>query len=172
MAFGSKATIITDRKEEKGTNHFVLHLYFRIFAKTYLIKLFQDMLHFKEGIGWKACYDDERNLFTAKMSWRGDFHLYEIDAEIYNRLGEPEENADELIGSGRHLYYSQDSPIGPPTDMVIDENYATLCSWAVIQKSGNTMSSELTDVAVDLWENEKTREQRKKQASSRYGNHQ
>jgi len=36
------------------------------------------MLHFKEGIGWKACYDDERNLYTAKTSWRGDFDLYEI----------------------------------------------------------------------------------------------
>ena len=76
------------------------------------------MLHFKEGIGWKACYDDERNLYTAKTSWRGDFHLYEIDAEIYNQLGEPGVYADELIHSGRHLYYSQDNPIGPPTDMI------------------------------------------------------
>jgi len=93
------------------------------------------MLHFKEGIGWKACCDDERNLYTAKTSWRGDFHLYEIDAEIYNQLGEPGVYADELIHSGRHLYYSQDNPIGPPTDMIIDENYATLCSWAVIHSS-------------------------------------
>ena len=50
--------------------------------------------------------------------------------------------------------------------MVIDENYATLCSWAVIQRSGNVMPSELTDIAVDLWENEETREQRKKQKES------
>ena len=101
------------------------------------------MLHFKEGIGWKACYDDERNLYTAKTSWRGDFHLYEIDAEIYNQLGEPGVYADELIHSGRHLYYSQDN-----------------------QKSGNVMSSELTDIAVDLWENDETRSQRKKQRKS------
>ena len=85
------------------------------------------MLHFKYGIGWKACYDDERNLYTAKTSWRGDFDLYEINEEIYNQLGNPDVSADELIHSGRHLYYSQDNPIGPPTDMVIDENYATLC---------------------------------------------
>ena len=39
------------------------------------------MLHFKKGLGWKACYDDEKNLYTAKTSWRGDFHLYEINAE-------------------------------------------------------------------------------------------
>lgn len=124
------------------------------------------MLHFKYGIGWKACYDDERNLYTAKTSWRGDFDLYEINEEIYNRLGGPDVNSDELIHTGRHLYYSQDNPIGPPTDMVIDENYATLCPWVEIQKSGNVMSQELTDVAVDLWENEATREQREKQRSA------
>ena len=54
-------------------------------------------------------------------------------------------------------------PIGPPTDMVIDENYAELCSWADIQTSGNVMPKELTDIAVSLWENVETREQRKKQ---------
>ncbi len=65
--------------------------------------------------------------------------------------------------SGRHLYYSQDSPIGPPTNIVIDEDYTQLRPQANIQRGGNTMSKELTDVAVDLWENEATREQRKKQ---------
>lgn len=123
------------------------------------------MLHFKKGLGWKACYDDEKNTYTAKTSWRGDYDLYEIDAEIYRRLGEPDTDSDELIRSGRHLYYSQDSPIGPPTDMVIDENYAALCPWAEIQTSGNVMPAQLTDIAVDLWENEKTREQREKQGN-------
>lgn len=121
------------------------------------------MLHFKTGIGWKACYDDERNLYTAQTSWRGDYDLYEIDADIYNKLGEPDVYSDELIHSGRHLYYSADSPIGPPTVMVIDENYAELCPWAKVQKGERTMPKELTDIAVDLWENEPTREQRKKQ---------
>ena len=102
------------------------------------------MRQFKKGLGWKACYDDERNLYTAQTSWRGDYHLYQIDADIYNQLGEPGIDCDELIRSGRHLYYSEDNPIGPPTDMVIDENYA-----------------ELTDIAVELWDNEATREQRK-----------
>lgn len=119
------------------------------------------MLHFKQGIGWKACYDDEKNIYTAKTSWRGDYHLYEITAEIYDSLGNPDVDSDALIHSGRHLYYSQDNPIGPPTDMVIDENYAELCSWAEIQTSGNVMSKELTDIAVELWENEETRKKRK-----------
>ena len=26
------------------------------------------MLHFKKGIGWQACYDDEENLGAAKAS--------------------------------------------------------------------------------------------------------
>ena len=51
--------------------------------------------------------------------------------------------------------------------MVIDENYATLCSWAEIQESGNVMPEKLTDIAVELWENEETREHRKKQKTSK-----
>lgn len=125
------------------------------------------MLHFKQGLGWKACYDDEKNLYTAKTWWRGDFDLYEINEEIYSRLDEPDVYADDLIRTGRHLYYSQDSPIGPPTDMVIDENYAELCSWAEIQQSGNVMPEKLTDIAVNLWENEETREQWNKQSQSK-----
>jgi len=39
---------------------------------------------------------------------------------------------------------------------------AELGTWTNIQKSGNVMSEELTDIAVDLWENEETREQRNK----------
>lgn len=61
------------------------------------------MLHFKEGLGWKACYDDEKNLYTAKTSWRGDFHLYEINAEIYNQLDEPDVDVWKLIQSGRQM---------------------------------------------------------------------
>ena len=54
------------------------------------------MLHFKKGLGWKACYDDEKNTYTAKTSWRGDYDLYEIDAEIYRRLGEPAQHESQL----------------------------------------------------------------------------
>lgn len=47
--------------------------------------------------------------------------------------------------------------------MVIDDRYAELCPWANLPESEKTMSKELTDIAVDLWENKATREQRKKQ---------
>lgn len=35
----------------------------------------------KKGLGWKACNDEERGLYTAQTSWRGDYHLYEIDLD-------------------------------------------------------------------------------------------
>lgn len=124
------------------------------------------MFHFKQELGWKACYDDENNIYTAKTSWRGTFDLYEINAEIYHQLGEPDVNPDALIHSGRHLYHSEDSPIGPPTDMVVDENYAALCPWTNIQASGNVMSKEMTELAIDLLENEETRAHREKQRRS------
>ena len=44
-------------------------------------------MQFKKGIGWKACYDEERNLYTAERSWRGDYQLCEIDKATYDALG-------------------------------------------------------------------------------------
>ena len=58
-------------------------------------------MQFKNGLGWKACYDEGRNLYTAQTSWRGDYHLYEINADIFNQLGEPGVDSYELIQSGR-----------------------------------------------------------------------
>ena len=112
-------------------------------------------MQFKIGIGWKACYDEQRGLYTAKTSWRGDFHLYEIDAGIFDRIGGPEmsdSESEELIESGRHLYYCEDNPIGPPIDIVIDEDYASLCSWTEIPSSGHRLDKRLTRLAVELFE--------------------
>ena len=64
-------------------------------------------MEFKKDIGWKACYDEERNLYTAATSWRGSYHLYEIDKEIYDKLGTEEEDghyAQKLIMKGRLLF--------------------------------------------------------------------
>ena len=118
-------------------------------------------MQFKQGIGWKACYDEEQGVYTAKTSCRGDFHLYEIDADTFNSIGEPgisDEDSESLIRKGRHLYYCEDNPIGPPTDIVLDENYASLCSWTEIPSSGHTLGKELTGIGVELFENEKTKE--------------
>ena len=124
------------------------------------------MLHFKEGSGWKACYDDERNLYTAQTWGRGSYHLYEIDEQIFSRIGEPgvsEFETEKLIASGRHLYMDIDDTSGPPYTVVLDEDYATLCPWADVQSSGHQWPSVLADIAVNIFESEAdNREQRKK----------
>ncbi len=124
------------------------------------------MLHFKEGSGWKACYDDERDLYTAQTWGRGSYHLYEIDEQIFSRIGEPgvsEFETEKLIASGRHLYMDIDDTSGPPYTVVLDEDYATLCPWANVQSSGHQWPSVLTDIAVNIFESEAdNREQRKK----------
>ncbi len=124
------------------------------------------MLHFKEGSGWKACYDDERDLYTAQTWGRGSYHLYEIDEQIFSRIGEPgvsEFETEKLIASGRHLYMDIDDTSGPPYTVVLDEDYATLCPWADVQSSGHQWPSDLVDIAVNIFESEAdNREQRKK----------
>ena len=124
------------------------------------------MLHFKEGSGWKACYDDERDLYTAQTWGRGSYHLYEIDEQIFSQIGEPgvsEFETEKLIASGRHLYMDIDDTSGPPYTVVLDEDYATLCPWADVQSSGHQWPSDLVDIAVNIFESEAdNREQRKK----------
>ena len=127
-------------------------------------------MQFRQGIGWKACYDEERELYTARRSWRGDYSLYEIDEDIFRRLGEIDktgEDPDDLIMMGRLLYKTEDSPIGPPTDTVIDDNFASLVTWESIPSSGHVVSKELTDLVVGLFGNEKTRQHRKMQEESK-----
>ncbi|MBR5678369.1 MAG: hypothetical protein IKX20_09590 [Paludibacteraceae bacterium] len=48
-------------------------------------------------------------------------------------------------------------------DIALDEDYASFCPWADIQKTGEMWESELTDLAVNVFESEKqNREQRRK----------
>ena len=59
-------------------------------------------MQFKEGIGWKACRDEEKNVYTAQRSWRGFYQLCEIDSKVYDKLG-GDNDPDQLIRSGRVL---------------------------------------------------------------------
>lgn len=120
-------------------------------------------LHFKTGEGWKACLDSERQLFTAESFLAGYYDLFEISEEIFNQLktkGMVRREAHELISTGRHLYKSVSDRNGS-YDIILDENYASLCPWAEIQKTGEAWDPELTDLAVALFDSEKqNREQR------------
>ena len=122
-------------------------------------------MEFKQGCGWKACYDEERNLYTAERGGCGYYHLYEITAEIYNALqnGMSDSDSYHLIDKGRHLYMDVNDRCGPPYTVVLDHDYKTLCPWADVVSSGRVWPDEVTDVAVELFESEKdNREQRRK----------
>ncbi len=108
-----------------------------------------------------ACYDEEKGIYTARTSWRGDAAYYEIDAEVFNRLDTPDmgnDYPDDLIKTGRLLYRKSDSSAGPATETVYDDNFAELCSWAEIRRCDHKTSSEMTDLFVNLSGNEKTKD--------------
>lgn len=114
-------------------------------------------LHFKIGSGWKACYDCERELYTAETFWAGYYDLYEISEEIFSKLktkGVKRRDAHELINTGRHLYKSV-SDRNSSYDIVLDKDYTSLCPWADVQKTGELWESELTDLAVAVFDCEK-----------------
>jgi len=90
-------------------------------------------MQFKEGSGWKACYDEERELYTAERSWRGYYQLCEITKEIYDILGTDamgDESADRWISKGRELFSADDDYYTLPYYTVGDENYAELAPWS------------------------------------------
>ena len=114
-------------------------------------------LHFKTGTGWKACYDSVKELYTAETFWAGHYDLHEINEEIFGKLrtkGMERRDAHELINTGRQLYISVSDP-GGSYDIALDEDYATLCPWADVQKTGELWDPELTDLAVAVFESEK-----------------
>ena len=120
-------------------------------------------LHFKTGPGWKACCDSVRGLYTAETLWAGHYDLHEINEEIFTKLktkGMERRDALGLINTGRHLYKSVSDP-GGSYDIALDDDYASLCPWADVQKTGELWDPELTDLAVAVFESEKqNREQR------------
>ncbi len=114
-------------------------------------------LRFKTGPGWKACYDSERDLYTAEMFQAGYYDLYEINEEIFGSLktkGMERRDAHERIAAGRHLYKSVSDRNGS-YDIALDEDYASLCPWADVQKTGELWGRGLTELAVAIFESEK-----------------
>ena len=90
-------------------------------------------MQFKKGFGWKACYDEERELYTAQRSWRGFYQLCEIDKETYDKLSDdaPDgEDPDKLISRGRPLVEADDDYYTMPYVSVFDDNYAELAPWS------------------------------------------
>ena len=121
------------------------------------------MMEFREGNGWKACFDEERNLYTAEVWEMGDT-LLEINQEIYDALkpGISDHDARELLYQGRKLYMSVFDRCGPSYTVVLDCDYEKLCPWSTVVPGDHVWSEELTDAAVETFASEeKNREQRR-----------
>ena len=127
-------------------------------------------MEYKQGMGWKACYDEERELYTAQRSGAGYYQLYEITKEIYEALADGMSDLDSLhlIDKGRELYMDVDDRCGPPYTVILDHDYAKLCPWANVVASEHVWPDELTDAAVEIFESQKnSREQRRKKREER-----
>ena len=129
-------------------------------------------MQFLEGSGWKACFDEDRKLYTAKTSVPGAFNLYEIDADTYKTLSGRSLSDDEaycmIHDKGRHLYMDVDDRCGPPYTVVFDDDYKALCPWTNVPGGENIWPEELTDAAVELFDSEKNnREQRRAKQKKR-----
>ena len=125
----------------------------------------------KEGIGWKAAYNEEKGLYGGEVVFRGSWDLYEITADVFARVSKdlPAGEAEKLISSGRRLYCHVNDEYNPPYTVVLDEDYADYCPWMKSEPpAGETWSAEMTDAAVELFESEKdNREQRRKKRERR-----
>ncbi|MBQ1405073.1 MAG: hypothetical protein IIZ00_02540 [Oscillospiraceae bacterium] len=72
-------------------------------------------MEFKEGIGWRCCYDPETGRYTAETGGGVNHNLYEITKEIYDHVDDPDVKwPTSLISEGRHLYMTVNDRCGPP----------------------------------------------------------
>ncbi len=129
------------------------------------------MMHFKEGDGWRCCYDSDRELYTAETGGGQNHTLYEITKEIYDHVDDPDAEwywPYRLIGKGRHLYMAVDDRCGPPYTIVFDEDYQTLCPWAKTSVRGKVWDEEMTDAVVEVLASEEdNRAQRRQKKAKR-----
>ena len=147
-----------------------LHTRTRMQAQRYVVgkievDIIGGIMKFKEGEGWKACYDETSGICTAERSGNGYYHLYEITRETFDLLedGMSDHDTYQSICEGRHLYMDVNDRCGPPYTIVFDDDYEKLCPWAKVKATGRVWPDELTDAAVELFESEKNnREQRRR----------
>lgn len=127
-------------------------------------------MQFKEGLGWKACYDEERGIYTAERRWRSFYQLCEIDQATFEKLGAnitEDESPDELIANGRHLFEANDDyDTAVPTATVYDEDYYRLAPWSGAKRraeKSSVTSQELTDFMVEHFSDEEKNRRHREQ---------
>ena len=125
----------------------------------------------KEGVGWKAGFDEKTGKGGGEVIFQGSWDLYEISAAVFGQLSPNMSGAEaeRLISGGRRLYSHVNDRCGPPYTIVLDDDYADYCPW--MKKSvpaGKTWNEEMTDAAVELFDSEKdNRAQRRKKREER-----
>ena len=132
----------------------------------------RSVMQIKEGSGWKAGYNAEKNKYGAEVIFQGSWDCYEIPASTYNSLSKNMSGSDAerlITETGRRLYSRVNDRCGPPYTVVLDDDYADYCPWLKRKnEAGKTWSDDLTDAAVELFESEKkNREQRRKKREQR-----
>ncbi len=127
-------------------------------------------MQIKEGLGWKAGYNEKKDVYGAEVVFQGSCDCYEISAAVYSSLtkGMSGSEAEALITTGRHLYMHVNDRMGPPYSVVLDDDYRDYCPWMGSPDKGTVWNEALTDAAVELFESEKdNREQRRKKREER-----
>ena len=126
-------------------------------------------MKFKQGPGWKACYDEKRGLYTAQIGGGVNCTLYEITKEIYEHVDDPDLDwPASLIAEGRKLFMSVNDRCGPPYTIVFDSDYEAFCPWTDAVVTGKTWPDDMTDAVVEVLECEKNnREQRREKRKAR-----
>lgn len=124
---------------------------------------------FKDGAGWRCCYDPETGRYTAKTGGGPNVSLYEITKEIFDHVDDPDvEWPTRLICQGRQLFMAVDDRCGPPYTVILDEDYQKICPWANPNIYGRVWDPELTDAAVEIFASEaNNREQRRARRAER-----
>ena len=125
-----------------------------------------------EGSSWKAHFDDQRNLYTARTSVPGAIKLFEITKEVFDALCDEGMSDDDkyclIHDKGRKLYMDIDDRCGPPYTVVLDDDYKTLCPWTSLPESKNVWPEELTNAVVEIFASEENnREQRRRKREER-----
>ena len=122
-------------------------------------------MFFKNGSGWKACFDRDSGRYFGEYGGIQSYHLFEITKEIFDQLDEKmtESDAGSVMSEGRHMYMAVDDRCGPPYTIVFDDDYEKLCPWADVMKSGKVWPDKLADAMVGMFASERNnREQRRK----------
>ncbi|MBQ3893114.1 MAG: hypothetical protein II737_06945 [Mailhella sp.] len=126
-------------------------------------------MEFKEGRGWRCCFDPGTGRYTAQIGCGVNQDLYEITKEIYDHVDDPDvEWPSRLISEGRLLFKAVNDRCGPPYTVILDADYQKICPWAETVVTGRTWDEDMTDAVVEVLASQKNnRDQRRKKRAQR-----